>query len=126
MPPYAESPTPPGWPGRVRPPGTPDWEASAVEFLLDCCPSAFRNHPVLRRQPLVLARFAGWQLDGAVRAGELDLRTLRTSLAGRVPPEVIGQAADVWQEVGAHLLRRRREVRLVEDALGGARFVPRL
>lgn len=97
-----------------------------MEFLLDCCPSGFRNHPMLRKQPLVLARFAAWQLDGAARAGELDLRSLRTVLATQVPPEVVGQAAEVWQEVGAQLLRRRREVRLVADALTGARFVARL
>ncbi|PFG16614.1 hypothetical protein ATK74_1161 [Propionicimonas paludicola] len=117
---------PPGWPGRVWPPSAPDWELTAVEFLLDCCPAEFRNHPVLRRQPLVLARFAGWQLDGAIRAGEVDLRTLRAQLSGRVSPEVVGQAAEVWQEATAHLQRRRREVRLVADALGGARFRVRL
>ena len=124
VPPVAQ--VPPGWPQGVSPPVSPDWEASAVEFLLDCCPSGFRNHPLLRRQPLVLARFAAWQLDGALRAGELDLRSLRTALARQVPPEVVAQAAEVWQEVGAQLLRRRREVRLVADALSGARFVPRL
>ncbi len=117
---------PPGWPERVWPPGSPDWELSAVEFLLDCCPAEFRNHPVLRRQPLVLARFAGWQLDGALRAGELDLRTLRFSLSQRVPPQVVGQAAEVWQEAMAQLQRLRREARLVEDALGGARVRARL
>ena len=49
---------PPGWPSRVRPPGAPDWEVTAVEFLLDCCPSDYRGYPVLRRHPAVLARFA--------------------------------------------------------------------
>lgn len=125
VPPLAPQ-SPPGWPQGVRPPDAPDWEASAVEFLLDCCPAGFRNHPVLCRQPLVLARFAAWQLDGAARAGELDLRSLRTALARQVPPEVVAQAVEVWQEVGAQLLRRRREVRLVADALCGARFVARL
>lgn len=118
--------TPPGWPIQVLPPTAPDWELSAVEFLLDCCPAQYRTYPLLRRHPLVLARFAGWQLDGAVRAGEVDLRALRTQLAGRVPPQVVGQAAEVWQEATAHLQRRRREVGLVEDALGGVRWRPRL
>lgn len=81
---------------------------------------------MLRRQPLVLARFAAWQLDGAVRAGEIDLRTLRSGLSRQVPAEVVSQAVDVWQEVGAQLVRLRREVEMVADALGGARFVPRL
>lgn len=117
---------PPGWPERVLPPGADGWESSAVEFLLDCCPSQFRTHPVLRRQPLVLARFAGWQVDAAITAGELDLRTLRMALRPKVPPAVVEQAVDVWLEVSAQLQRLRREVRLVGDALGGARFRARL
>jgi hypothetical protein len=117
---------PPGWPERVRPPDSPDWELSAVEFLLDCCPAEFRNHPMLRRHPVVLARFAAWQLEGALRAGELDLRTLRFSLSQVAPPQVAGQAAEVWQEARAGIHRLRREARLVNDALGGARVRARL
>ena len=49
---------PPGWPERVRPPGAPDWELTATEFLLDCCPADYRRYRLLRRHPVVLARFA--------------------------------------------------------------------
>ena len=49
---------PAGWPERVRPPGSPEWELSAVAFLFDCCPADFRGYAVLQRHPLVLARFA--------------------------------------------------------------------
>ena len=29
---------PPGWPDAVRPPGAPDWEHTAVAFLIDYFP----------------------------------------------------------------------------------------
>ena len=38
---------PPWWPGGVRPPGAPDWEDSAVSWLLDLVPGDWREHPVL-------------------------------------------------------------------------------
>ena len=44
--------TPPGWPERVRPPGAPDWEVTATEFLLDCCPADYRRYQLLRRHPV--------------------------------------------------------------------------
>ena len=52
------TPLPPGWPPAVRPPGSPDWERTAVEWLLDLCPADYRGYPVLRRHPLALAALA--------------------------------------------------------------------
>ena len=49
---------PPGWPEEVRPPGAPDWERTAVAWLFDLCPPDYRAHEVLRRYPVLLARFA--------------------------------------------------------------------
>ena len=47
---------PPGWPPGVAPPGTEDWEATAVEFLLELVPD-LRGHSA-RRYPVVLAAIA--------------------------------------------------------------------
>ena len=118
--------TPPGWPLRVRPPGTPDWEATAAAFLLDCCPSDYRAYAVLRRHPVVLARFAAEFVESQVRASADGLAGVRTSLADHVAPEVVQAAAEAWAEQGARLVRLRREVGLVEEALRGKVFVRKL
>lgn len=117
---------PPGWPERVRPPESPDWEASAASFLLDCCPADYRAYPVLRRHPVVLARFAAQFVESQVRASAEGLPELRTGLADHVLPEVVQAAVDAWTTEAARLARLRREVGMVEAALRGKVFVPRL
>jgi hypothetical protein len=117
---------PPGWPVRVRPPGAVDWEATAAAFLFDCCPADFRAHTVLRRHPVVLARFAAEFVAAQVAASADGLTGLRRSLADFVPPEVVQAAVDAWEEQSARLDRVRREVALVEEALQGKVFVRRL
>ena len=118
--------TPPGWPAGVRPPGAVDWEATATAFLLDCCPPDFRAYPVLRRHPVVLARFATHFVAGQCEAAQTAVALIRTELADWVSAEVVAAAADAWLEQGARLLRVRRSVRLVEEALQGVSFVPKL
>jgi hypothetical protein len=117
---------PPGWPDRVRPPGTRDWQATAAAFLLDCCPADFRAYLVLRRHPVVLARFATTFVEGQCEASEQGLAGLRTSLADHVPPDVVGAAVEAWSAQAARLARTRRAVALVEEALRGRTFVPKL
>lgn len=117
---------PPGWPDEVRPPGAPDWEATATAFLLDCCPADYRLYPVLRRHPIVLARFAAECVEAQVRACAAGLSGVRTSLRDMVDPEVVEAATQAWQEQEAALRRRRREVALVEESLRGKVFLRRL
>ncbi len=118
--------SPPGWPGRVRPPGAPDWEQTATEFLLDCCPADYRGYRLLRRHPVVLARFAAVFTEAQERACREGLAGVRVSLADVVEPQVVAGAVDVWSQQQAVLTRLHREVDLVEAALRGRRFVPRL
>ena len=118
--------SPPGWPDGVRPPGAPDWEVTAVAFLFDCCPADFRAYPVLRRHPVVLARFAAHFVAGQCRAATEGLAEIRTSLHGLVGTEVIESAAQAWLEQAARLTRTTRAVGLVEEALRGQVFRPRL
>lgn len=117
---------PQGWPERVQPPETIDWEESATAFLLDCCPADYRAYPVLRRHPVVLAMFAFQFVESQVKASTEGLARVRTGLADYVSPEVAQEAVEAWTTEGARLVRLRREVGLVGDALRGKVFVPRL
>lgn len=117
---------PPGWPEQVRPPGAPDWERTAIAFLLDCCPSDFRGYPVLRNHPVVLARFATQFVEGQYQSTQEGLAGARISLIDYVSADVVESAAQAWLEQSAQLVRLRRAVALVEDALRGRVFVRRL
>jgi hypothetical protein len=117
---------PPGWPEQVRPPGAPDWEATAAAFLLDCCPADYRSHLVLRRHPVVLARFAAEYVEGQLESSRAGLAGVRTSLVDYVPSQVVQAAADAWQAETARLVRVRRAVALVEEALRGRVFIRKL
>src|SRR3954462_10783400 len=68
---------PPGWPHEVRPPDAPDWERTAVNWLLDLCPPEYRGYPALRRHVVVLARFAVLHVEAchaAVKRGLSEAR----------------------------------------------------
>ena len=117
---------PPGWPEQVRLPGAPDWEATAAAFLLDCCPSDYRSHLVLRRHPVVLARFAAEYVEGQLESSKAGLAGVRTSLVDYVPTQIVQAAADAWQTETARLVRVRRAVALVEEALRGKVFIRKL
>ena len=117
---------PPGWPSQVRPPGAPGWEATAIAYLLDCCPADFRGYPVLRNHPVVLAQFATHFVNGQQEASQRGLADVRTSLSEYVDPTIVEAAAQAWLEQGARLTRTRRAVSLLEEALRGRVFVPKL
>lgn len=117
---------PPGWPEQVLPPQAADWERSAVAWLFDLCPPEYRAHEVLRRYPVVLARFAAGHVEANVQAARDGLRTLRADLAGLVPPEVVDAAIGAYEREGRRLAAVGRQVALVTAAMQGERWVPRL
>ena len=118
--------SPPGWPRQVRPPGAPDWERSAVGWLLDICPPEFRAYPVLRRHEVVLARFAVLHVEACQSAVRRGLSEARGALRDVADPDTVERAVEAWQREQARLLAERRAVGLVEEALRGRRFVARL
>ena len=117
---------PPGWPAEVRPPGAPDWVRSAVAWLLDLCPPDYRAHTVLTRHPLVLARFASWHVEAAAGAARHGLSRIRVELGGLVTPETRDAAVVALEREGARLAAAGRAVVLVERALRGEEYVPRM
>jgi hypothetical protein len=117
---------PPGWPREVRPPDAPDWEATAVSWLLDLCPAEYRRYPGLRRHVVVLARFAVLHVEAQQAASRRGLSQVRSDLRDVATLDVIEAAVQTFQLDEARLQSTRRAVGLVEDALRGRRYVARL
>lgn len=118
--------TPPGWPDEVRPPGAPDWEATASAWLLDLSPPEYRSYPTLRRHVVVLARFTALHVEASRHAVERGLSEARGGMREVAPPDVVEAAVQTWHREAARLLAVRRSVGLVEEALRGRRFRARL
>ena len=117
---------PPGWPEQVHPPDTEGFERTAVAWLFELCPPEYRSHDVLRAHPVVLARFARQHVEAAVEAARNGYRTARADLKGVVPPEVVDAALGAYDREGRRLAQASRQVVMVEAALRGDRWVPRL
>lgn len=117
---------PPGWPQQVLPPSEIEWESSAVGFLLDCCPPDYRGYPLLRRQPIVLARFAAQFVESQLRATRDGIAQARSSLKDYVDAPVLDDSVEVLHSEEARLVRLRRAVMLIEETLRGKIFIARL
>lgn len=118
--------TPPGWPEQVLPPHADDWERTAIAWLYDLVPPDYRAHEVLRRHPVVLARFAAQHVGAGVEAARAGLRTARRDLRELVGPEALDAVLAVYDREGRRLVTAQRQVALVDAALRGERHVPRL
>ncbi|MFL6240098.1 MAG: hypothetical protein ACJ735_11470 [Actinomycetes bacterium] len=121
-----EGQAPAGWPDGVRPPGAPGWERSAVGWLYDLCPPDYRAYDVLRRHPVILARFAADHVAAAREATKHGLATVRAELRDAVPPEAVDAAIAAYERESHRLVAVARAVDLVGQALRGRRFVQRL
>ncbi len=117
---------PPGWPEEVRPPGSADWERTAVSWLLDICPPEYRGYPALRRHPVVLARFGVLHVEASQAAVDRGLSEGRGILRDVAGPAEVEAAIGVWECEKARLLGVRRAVGLVEEALRGRRYVEQM
>src|ERR1700728_1494802 len=104
---------PPGWPTGVHPPGSEDFEATAIAWLLDVVPPDFRLHGVLRRHPVALAAMARHHTQACVEGARDGYRTARTVLAA-------------YRTEGRRLASTAKAVLLIEEALRGDTFTPKL
>jgi len=118
--------TPPGWPAGVHPPGSDDFESTAVGWLLDVVPPDYRLHGVLRRYPVALATMARYHSRACVEGAREGYRTARTELAGALPPHAIDTVLAAYRKEGARLAATARAVGLVERALRGEVFTPKM
>ncbi|HEY6276627.1 MAG TPA: hypothetical protein VIX86_09880 [Streptosporangiaceae bacterium] len=117
---------PPGWPTGVHPPGSQDFERTAVAWLLDVVPPDYRLYGVLRRHPAALASLARHHLAACVEGARQGYRTARTELGGAVPPHGLDAVLAVYRSEGRRLVATANAVGLVERALRGETFTPRL
>lgn len=117
---------PPGWPGQVPPPGVPGWERRATAWLLDLCPPEYRGHPVLVRHPLLLVRLAARHVSAQHAGAQAARAALRADLAGYLPSAVVAEGLEVLDAEQRRLDATAHAVQLVERALRGQVFVPRL
>ena len=108
----------------MHPPGSEEFESTAVGWLLDVVPPDYRLHGVLRRYPIALAAMARHHSKACVEAAREGYRTARTELAGVLPPQAIDTVLAAYRKEGARLADTARAVGLVERALRGEVFTP--
>jgi hypothetical protein len=117
---------PPGWPQGVPPAGAPGWERRATGWLLDLCPPEYRGYPVVVRHPVLLVRLAARQVAAQAQGTDAALATVRADLADVLLGPVVAEAVQVLEAERERLVGVLRAVELVEFALRGGTFVPRL
>jgi hypothetical protein len=117
---------PPGWPTGVHPPGSEGFEATAIAWLLDVVPPDFRLHGVLRRHPMALATMARHHTQACVEGARAGYRSTRTELGETIPPHAIDAVLAAYRTEGRRLAATARAVVLVERALHGETFAPKL
>lgn len=117
---------PPGWPDGVHPPGSEEFEQTAVNWLLDVVPPDYRLHGVLRRHPVALAALARHHLDACVEGARRGYRTARAELGGVLPPGGVDAVLNAYRSEGSRLVRAARGADLIGRALRGEEFRPQL
>ncbi len=108
----------------MHPPGSDDFESTAVGWLLDVVPPDYRLHGVLRRYPVALATMARYHSKACVEGAREGYRTARTELADALPPHAVDTVLAAYRKEGARLAAVARAVDLVERALRGEVFPP--
>ena len=114
---------PPGWPAGVHPPGSEEFERSAIAWLLEVVPSDYLLHGVLRRHPVALATLARHHLQACVDGARTGYRTARTELGPHLPPSAIEAVLTAYRNEGQRLAAAAEAADLVERALHGEVFV---
>ena len=117
---------PPSWPTGVHPPGSEGFEGTAVTWLLDMVPPDYRLYGVLRRHPVALATIARHHLAAAVQGAREGYRMARTELTQALPPHAVDAVLAAYRREGRRLVAASRSVEVVERALRGETFAPKI
>jgi hypothetical protein len=120
---------PTGWPPAIPPPGADGWERRAIGWLYDLCPPDHRAYRVLSHWPVLLARVARENVEAAAQACRRGAATARADLrelAVQIPPEGVDALLAMYEREALRLDKAARGVELVERALAGQHFIPKL
>lgn len=116
--------TPPGWPADL--PGVGQgFEQRVTVWLLDRLPPEYRTSE-LRKHPLSLSLAAGHHARANLEAARQTYRELRASLRDHVEPAEVDESLAALQAVASQFTRMVREMDLVDQALRGHVWRPRL
>ncbi len=107
----------------MHPQGSPEFERSAVAWLLDVVPPDYVLHGVLKRHPVALAALARHHLAACVEGARNGYRSARTELGPHLPPTAIEAVLAAYRSEGSRLAAAARAADLVERALHGEEFV---
>lgn len=117
---------PAGWPVDVPDPEDPAFTDRAVAWLLDLGPAEWRTMSVVREQPVLLAFRAHADVRARLEGARATYSSARADLGDTVTPQALEAFLSALEAEGAALIAREREVGLVEEALRGRRWRPRL
>jgi hypothetical protein len=117
---------PTGWPAGVHPPGSADFERTAVAWLLDVVPPDYRLYGVLRRHPIALAVMATHHTAACVEGARQGYRSARSELGEVLPLHGIDAVLAAYRGEGRRLAATARAVDLITRALRGEGFRPQL
>ena len=112
---------PPGRPEPVQPPGSDDFEETAIEWLLDLVPD-LRGHSAVRRHPVILAVIARHTVTGMLEGARQGYRVARSELGEAVPPHAVDSALGAYRDEGRRLAVAVKGIEAVERALRGELF----
>lgn len=107
----------------MHPPGSEEFERSAIAWLLEVVPSDYLLHGVLRRHPIALAALAKHHLSACVDGARDGYRTARTELGPHLPPRAIEAVLTAYRNEGQRLATAAKAADLLERALHGEVFV---
>jgi len=89
-------------------------------------PPDYRLHGVLRRHPAALAAMARHHTEACVEGARAGYRTARTELGEALPPHAVDAVLAAYKTEGRRLAAAAKAVTLIEQALRGDVFTPRL
>ena len=107
----------------MHPPGSEEFERSAIAWLLEAVPADYLLHGVLQRHPVALATLARHHLAACVDGARNGYRTARTELGPHLPPPAIEAVLTAYRNEGRRLAAAAQAADLLERALHGEVFI---